>query len=186
MALRPRTRILCAPLVAAALGAAACGSGSSSTAKPTAHPSSSTGTTPTPTAPFTPPSTTATPSGPAYSVQVAVTGTDSVQGSFSQSVAACAPATNLAGTVQGQRVGLQMPGASPVGQPLPLSPGDIVVIVGGHSWGVASAANAPRASSGTLQRNADGSGSATFQNLALQGNLSQQPQESGTITWTCG
>lgn len=184
MALRPRPPILW-PVVAVALGAVACGPGSSPTATPRHSPAG--GATPTPAAPFTPPpSSSAAPSGPAYAVQVALSGTDTVQGTFSQPVAQCSPPTNLAGTVQGQQVGLQMPGASPVGQSLPLSPGDIVVVVGAHNWGVASASNAPHASSGTLQRNSDGGGSAAFQNLALQGNLSQQPQESGTVIWTCG
>lgn len=186
MPLRPRTPILPASLLALGLFVTACGSGSSSTASPHGHPSpAGGGATPTPSAPFTPPVTTPTPSGPAYSVQVTLTGTDAVQGTFTQPVSQCTPPTNLAGTVQAQHVELQIPSASPTGQSLPLSPGDIVVLVGSHSWGVFSASNAPHGSSGTLQRNSDGSGSTAFQNLALQGNLAQQPQESGSITWTC-
>ncbi len=134
--------------------------------------------------PFTPPPS-ATPSGPAYSVQVALTGTDSVQGTFTQGVGQCQAAGSLSGTVSGQQVTLLMPGSNVSGQAVTLSPGDLQVTVGGHVWGVASAANAPHATSGTLQRNTNGSGSAQFQNLALQGNSAQQPQESGTITWTC-
>jgi hypothetical protein len=124
-------------------------------------------------------------------VQVSLSGTDTVQGSFTQAIAGatsahCPVPNDLAGTVSPQHVELQLPSTtSGIGQPQPLSPGDIQLTVDGHTWGVASASNAPHATTGTLQRNSDGSGSASFQNLALQSNSAQQPQESGSITWTC-
>lgn len=122
-------------------------------------------------------------------MQVTLTGTDTAQGSFTQAAqgsAHCPVPTDLAGDVSGSHVELQLPSAaSGIGQPQTLSPGDLQVIVGAHTWGVASASNAPHATVGTLQRNSDGSGSTAFQNLALQSNPSQQPQESGSFTWTC-
>ena len=166
---------------------AACGSSSTSPAAATPTPSPS----PTPTPPFTPPATTPTPaptpSGPAYTVQVSLTGSDAVSGSFSEPVAQCAPPSDLSGTVASHLVELQIHvGGAASGQPQGLSPGDIDVVVDSDTWGVASSANAPHGSSGSLQRNADGSGTASFQNLALQSNSAKQPQESGSITWTCG
>lgn len=117
---------------------------------------------------------------------MALTGTDTVNGGFTQSISSCSPPSDLTGTVQGQSVDVKMPASAPIGTPQQLSPGDVTLTVGSHVWGVASASNAPHATSGTLQRNTDGGGSAAFQNLALQSNPAQVPQESGTITWTCG
>lgn len=192
MASRHRTWLLCTCAGAIGIAVTACGSSSSPTPSHNSTPAAS--ATPSPTGPFNPPGgTTPTPAAApngTYSVQVSITGTDSVQGSFSQAIVAgsahCPVPTDLAGTASGQHLEVQMPAAtSGIGQPQQLSPGDLQVIVGPHVWGVASASNAPHATSGTLQRNSDGSGSAAFQNLGLQTNPSQQPQESGSITWTC-
>lgn len=194
MASRHRTSLLCISAGVFAVAAAACGS-TPSTPSPTPSRTGSQHATATPNGnpPFTPPpgGTTPTP-GPAngtYSVQISLTGTDALQGSFAQPVAGgvrCPVPSDLAGTVSGQHVDVQMPNAARgIGQPQQLSPGDLQVIVGGNTWGVASASNAPHATTGTLQRNSDGGGSTLFQNLALQSNPSQQPQESGTITWSC-
>ncbi|HEX6538636.1 MAG TPA: hypothetical protein VF155_05605 [Candidatus Dormibacteraeota bacterium] len=173
-----------------ACGAVACGSGTSSspTARATAPPG---GATPTASPPFgtstTTSHTTANPNG-TYTVTVSLTGTDLAQGSFTQPVDAggshCQPPNQLSGTVGGQHVQAQFAGA-PSATPQTLSPGDLLLTVGSHTWGVASASNAPHGTSGTLQRSSDGSGSAQFQNLALETNFGQQPQESGSITWTC-
>jgi hypothetical protein len=184
--------LLRAGALLSALGAVACGSGTSST--PTAHATASAGgTTPTASPPFGTSTTThatagANPNG-TYSVTVSLTGTDAAQGSFTQPVDAsasshCAPPNQLGGSVGAQHVQIQFAGAPPSGAQA-LSPGDLLLTVGSHTWGVASASNAPQGTSGTVQRNSDGSGSAQFQNLALQTNFSQQPQESGSITWTC-
>ena len=121
---------------------------------------------------------------------VAVSGTDNVQGSFTQAVDAgagthCSPPGQLSGTVSGTNITLQLTGAPPPVTVPVLSPGDLLLTLGTHTWGVASAANAPHGTAGSLQRNADGSGTAQFQNLALQSNFGQQPQESGSVTWTC-
>lgn len=121
-------------------------------------------------------------------MQVSIAGTEAVQGSFTQAVAGsarCPVPTDLTGTISGQHLDVQMPGTAGIGQARQLSPGDLQVRVGGDTWGVASASNAPHATTGTLQRNSDGSGSAVFQNLALESNPAQQPQESGSVTWTC-
>lgn len=189
MAVPARAAFLALPFAALALSVGACGSGSS-TPRASIQRSSTASSSPSPLAPFTPPATNPTPtgaaSGPAYHVQLTLSGTDAVQGTFSQSVSSCSPPTDLAGTAQDVPVHLTMPGSAPVGQAQPLSPGDIQLTIGSHVWGVASASNAPHATSGMLQRNSDGGGSASFQNLALQSTPSQQPQESGTITWTCG
>ena len=174
-----------------ALGAVACGSGSSSTptARSTAQPG---GPTPTASPPFSTTSTsthtTANANG-TYTVNVSLTGTDLAQGSFTQPVdpsasSHCQPPNQLGGTVGGQHIQAQFTGA-PSGTPQVLSPGDLLLTVGTHTWGVASASNAPHGTTGTVQRNSDGSGNAQFQNLALQTNFAQQPQESGSITWTC-
>lgn len=190
MALRPLL-VLRAGALLSALGAAACGSGTSPTSTPhaTARPG---GSSPTASPPFSTTSTTthttANPNG-TYNVTVSLTGTDLVQGTFTQPVdpgasSHCQPPNQLGGGVGGQQVQAQFPGA-PSGTPQALSPGDLLVTIGSHTWGVASAANAPHGTSGTLQRNTDGGGSAQFQNLALQTNFAQQPQESGSITWTC-
>ncbi|MBV8527416.1 MAG: hypothetical protein JOZ75_03790 [Candidatus Dormibacteraeota bacterium] len=191
MALRLRP-LLRATALLSALVAVACGSGGSST--PTAHSTARPGgTTPTASPPFSTTSTsttthtTANPNG-TYNVTVSLTGTDLAQGSFAQPVdpggSRCQPPSQLSGSVGGQHVQAQFAGA-PSATPQTLSPGDLLLTVGTHTWGVASAANAPHGTSGTLQRNSDGSGSAQFQNLALQTNFAQQPQESGSITWTC-
>ena len=173
------------------LGAVACGSGTSSTptARATASPG---GTTPTASPPFgtttTTTHTTANANG-TYTVTVSLTGTDLAQGNFTQPVDAgasrhCQPPNQLSGSAGGQHVQAQFVG-TPSGTPQTLSPGDLLLTIGSHTWGVASASNAPHGTTGTVQRNADGSGSAQFQNLALQTNFGQQPQESGSITWTC-
>lgn len=174
-----------------ALGAVACGSGASSTptARATTRPS---GTTPTASAPFSTTSTTTHTTGNVngtYNVTVSLTGTDLAQGSFTQPVdpgasTHCQPPNQINGSAGGQHVQAQFTG-TPSGTPQALSPGDLLLTVGSHTWGVASASNAPHGTSGTVQRNSDGSGSAQFQNLALQTNFAQQPQESGSITWTC-
>ena len=193
MAVRLRP-LLSAGALLSALGAAACGSGTSSTPTPhaTAKPG---GTTPTASPPFSTTSTTSTsthttgnPNG-TYNVTVSLTGTDLAQGAFTQPAdpgasSHCPPPNQLSGSVGGQHVQAQFTGAAS-GTPQTLSPGDLLLTVGSHTWGVASASNAPHGTSGTLQRNSDGSGSAQFQNLALQTNFAQQPQESGSITWTC-
>ena len=174
-----------------ALGAVACGSAASST--PTAHSTARPGgTTPTASPPFSTTSTTTHTTGNAngtYSVTVSLTGTDLAQGIFTQAVdpgasSHCQPPNQLSGSVGGQHVQAQFTGA-PSGTPQALSPGDLLLTVGSHTWGVASASNAPHGTSGTVQRNSDGSGSAQFQNLALETNFAQQPQEGGSITWTC-
>lgn len=190
MALRLRA-FLRAGVLLAALGVAACGSGTSSTptAQPTARPG---GTTPTVSPPFSTTSTATHTTGNAngtYDVTVSLTGTDLAQGSFTQPVdpsasSHCQPPNELSGSVGGQHVQAQFVG-TPTGTPQVLSPGDLLLTVGSHTWGVASASNAPHGTSGTVQRNSDGSGSAQFQNLALQTNFAQQPQESGSVTWTC-
>ena len=173
------------------LGAVACGSGTSSTPTPhaTARPS---GTAPTASPPFSTTSTTTHTTGNVngtYNVTVSLTGTDPGQGNFTQPVdpaatSHCQPPNQLSGSAGGQHVQAQFVG-TPSGTPQTLSPGDLLLTIGSHTWGVASASNAPQGTSGTVQRNADGSGSAQFQNLALQTNFGQQPQESGSITWTC-
>lgn len=193
-------RVLRAGALLSALGAVACGSGSSSTptAHTTARPGGTTthttaqpgGTTPTPSATLSTTSTTTQTTGNGtYNVTVSLTGTDQVQGAFTQAVdpgasSHCQPPNQLSGSVGGQHVQAQFAG-TPSATPQGLSPGDLLLTVGTHTWGVASASNAPHGTSGTLQRNSDGSGSAQFQNLALQTNFAQQPQESGSITWTC-
>lgn len=183
--------VLRAAALLSALGAVACGSGNSST--PTAHSTARPGgTTPTASPPFGTTSTTTHTTGNAsgtYSVTVSLTGTDLVQGTFTQPVdpgasTHCQPPNQLSGSPGGQHVQAQFTG-TPSGTPQALSPGDILLTIGSHTWGVASASNAPHGTSGTLQRNSDGSGSLQFQNLALQTNFAQQPQESGSITWTC-
>ena len=131
-----------------------------------------------------------TPNNGTYSVQVSLTGSDPVQGTFTQTLTAgsahCPVPSDLAGTINGTHVEVQMPiTGSANGQSRPLSPGDLQVNVGSDMWDVASASNAPHGTSGTLQRNADGSGSTSLQTLALQSDPSRQPQESGSITWTC-
>lgn len=124
---------------------------------------------------------------PTYTAHVAVSGQDSVAGAFNATaVSACGPPNDLSGTVAGHHVDLQMSSAGPAGQQVQLSPGDIVLVIDSDNWGVGSGANAPQGTTGTLQRNDDGSGALTFQNLYLQSNPSQVPQESGSITWTCG
>jgi hypothetical protein len=147
---------------------------------------------PTASAPFTPggsPSATSggSPDG-TYSVTVSLTGGDTVQGSFTQAVPAggghCSSPGQLSGSISSQQVTLQMAASGASGSQ-PLSPGDLLLTVGSHTWGVASASNAPHGTTGSLQRNSDGSGAAQFQNLALQSNVAQQPQESGSVTWTC-
>ena len=183
--------VLRAAALLSALGAVACGSGASSTptARATTRPS---GTTPTASAPFSTTSTTTHTTGNAngtYSVTVSLTGTDLAQGSFTQPVdpgasTHCQPPNQISGSAGGQHVQAQFTG-TPSGTAQALSPGDLLLTVGSHTWGVASASNAPHGTSGTVQRNSDGSGSAQFQNLALQTNFAQQPQESGNITWTC-
>lgn len=183
--------LLRAGALLSALGAVACGSGNSSTptAHSTAHPA---GGTPTASPPFststnTTTQSTANPNG-TYNVTVSLTGSDPAQGSFTQPVdpgaGRCQPPNQLSGNAGGQHLQAQFAGP-PSATPQTLSPGDLLLTVGSHTWGVASASNAPHGTSGTLQRNSDGSGSAQFQNLALQTNFAQQPQESGTITWTC-
>ena len=190
MALRPLP-LLRAGALLSALGAVACGSGTSST--PTAHSTARPGRpAPTASAPASTTSTTTHTTGNAngtYNVTVSLTGTDPAQGSFTQPVdpgasSHCQPPNELSGTVSGPHVQAQFVG-TPSGTPQALSPGDLLLTVGNHTWGVASASNAPHGTTGTVQRNADGSGSAQFQNLALQTNFAQQPQESGSITWTC-
>ena len=173
-----------------AFGAVACGSGTSPT--PTAHSTGRPdGATPTASAPFTTSSTTHTTGNAngTYNVTVSLTGTDLAQGTFTQpvdpgAISHCQPPNQLSGSVGGQHVQAQFVGSAS-GTPQALSPGDLLLTVGSHTWGVASASNAPHGTSGTLQRNSDGSGSAQFQNLALQTSFGQQPQESGSITWTC-
>lgn len=181
--------LLRAGALLSALGAVACGSGNSST--PTVHATTPPGgATPTASPPFSTTTTTHTTANAngTYSVTVSLTGTDLAQGSFTQPVDAggsrCQPPNQLSGNVGGQHLQAQFAG-SPSASPQALSPGDLLLTIGSHTWGVASASNAPHGTSGTLQRNADGSGSAQFQNLALQTNFAQQPQESGSITWTC-
>ena len=174
-----------------ALAAVACGSGTKRT--PTAHSTARPGgPAPTATAPFSTTSTTTHTTANAngtYTVTVSLTGTDVAQGSFTQLVdpgasSRCQPPNQLSGSVGGQHVQAQFVG-TPSGAPQALSPGDLLLTVGSHTWGVASASNAPHGTSGAVQRNSDGSGSAQFQNLALETNFAQQPQESGSITWTC-
>ena len=186
-------RVSTVSLVAGAC-AVACGSSTqSATQTPTPATNSST-----PSEPFSPPSgTTSTPtpgasSNGTYTVQVALTGGDAVQGTFTETLSASASSTahcpvpsDLSGSVGSRHVELQMTISSGPSTQQTLSPGDIQLIVDGDTWGVASASNAPHGSSGSLQRNADGSGSASFQNLALQSDPSHQPQESGSINWTC-
>ena len=175
---------------------ASCGSCGAASSTPPVTPTVATTATPTPIfgSPSASTSASATPgpNGGVYTVQVSATGSDAVEGAFTATLAAgsaahCPAPNDLSGTIAGTRIELQMPQGSPVnGQPQQLSPGDIQFTVGNNVWGVASAANAPHPSSGTLQRNSDGSGSASFQNLALQSDPSRQPQESGSVTWTCG
>ena len=179
-----------AAAVAVSFGAVACGPTPSPTPSAQAHTATPGPTaTPTPSAPFTPPGTpTPVVTNGTYSVTVAVSGTDNVQGSFTQAVGAsahCSPPGQLSGTVSGQNITLQLSGAPPPVSVPVLSPGDMLLTLGTHTWGVASAANAPHGTTGSLQRDADGSGNAQFQNLALQSNFAQQPQESGSVTWTC-
>ena len=176
--------------LAAACCAVACGSNSTSSSS-TPTPSNSS----TPSAPFSPPvNPTATPAAAAspngtYTVQVSLSGGDAVSGTFTEPVpsssAHCAIPSDLSGTVGSRHVELQMSSASGPSSQQTLSPGDIQVVVDSDTWGVASASNAPHGSSGSLVRNADGSGSTAFQNLALQSDTAHQPQESGSITWTC-
>ena len=132
--------------------------------------------------------------GGVYTVHVTANGSDAVDGSFTETLQLSSQATSqrcpvpsdLSGSIAGTRVELQMSQSSTgSGQPQQLSPGDIQFIVAADTWGVASAANAPHPSGGMLQRNGDGSGSLSFQNLALESNPSHQPQESGSIIWTC-
>ena len=115
-----------------------------------------------------------------------------MQGTFTEaltlpasSTAHCPIPSDLSGTVASRHVELQMSITSTPSTQQTLSPGDIQVVVDADTWGVASSSNAPHGSTGSLQRNADGSGSTAFQNLALQSDSSHQPQESGSITWTC-
>ena len=188
MAARP-LHFLPAAVLLFSVGAVACGSNSSPTA--TSHTTTSSGATTAAPPPFTPgggPTPTSGGVNGTYSVNVSVTGTDTVQGSFTQAVPGpggkCPPPNQLSGSVSGQQITLQMP-QSGSSAPQALSPGDVLLTIGSRTWGVASASNAPHGTSGMLQRNTDGSGSVQFQNLALQSNFAQQPQESGSVTWTC-
>ncbi|MFN2581762.1 MAG: hypothetical protein ABR498_03365 [Candidatus Dormibacteria bacterium] len=175
---------------------ASCGScGASSTARVTPAPTTTVATSPTGVL-NTPPAATsgqgATGANGTYTVNVSVNGTDNVQGSFiepltlSNSSAHCPVPSDITGDVSGKHIELQMPmNGAPTGQSQALSPGDLQLIIGSNTWGVASASNAPHGTSGTLKRNADGSGAADFQGLSLQSNPAQQPQESGAVTWSC-
>lgn len=114
-----------------------------------------------------------------------MTGTIGVNGAYRVASSSCPPPSELSGSVGDEHVDLRIhvPGAT--GGPRQLSPGDIDVVLNDGTWSVGSSSNAPHGTSGTLQSSANGSGSVSVQNLYLQSNPSTQPQESGSITWSC-
>jgi hypothetical protein len=125
-----------------------------------------------------------------FSVRVALTGKDAVSGSFiaraalAPGVSGCVSPSELTGNVGGHHVDLQINTSGGVNQQASLSPGDVNLIIDSDIWGVGSSANAPQGTSGTLQRSIT-HGALAFQDLYLQSNPAQVPQESGSITWTC-
>jgi hypothetical protein len=127
------------------------------------------------------------PSGPAYSFAVSLSGADAVQGSAGAPAAGgCGTPTGFSATVGGAQVRFEINNRSaPAGQPVQLSPGDIVVQVGADVWNVGSSSNAPHGTTGTLVHDTDGSGAATFMDLYLAADPMRTPQESGSIRWTC-
>jgi len=144
-----------------------------------------------PTIASTPTGVGVTPGSPSYTVTVALTGKDQLGGTFAAhpggnpSSNGCAVVSELSGTLGANRIDLQINTSAPAGQPAVLSPGDLNLIIDADNWGVGSSANAPQGTTGTLERRPDGSGSLTFANLYLQSNPAQEPQESGTVRWTC-
>ena len=123
-------------------------------------------------------------------MQFSITGTDTLQGTFVEkakpSPMHCAPLQTVGDTVDGKLVYLDFAMAPPpTGQPIPVKPGFLVLLVGNHAWAPYTTLLAPMTATGTIQINFDGSGSVTFQNLALETDRSTQPMESGSFTWNC-
>ena len=122
-----------------------------------------------------------------YMVQTSLTGTDVVSGSFTAAASGgCVAPNDVRGTVGGHSVDLHISAmvAQP-GQAQGLSPGDITVTFDADTWSVGSAANSPKPSSGSLQVNADASGTVTFQNLYLSSSAGSMSLEGGQFSWTC-
>ena len=177
--------------VAAGLFAAGCGGGggaptpAGSASTSTTSSTSTTATTETTTLPA---SATTTAGGVAYIVQASLSGSDSVQGSFtSHNAGACGAPEHLTGIIGAHSISVLTPvgqGAT-AGQAVSLTPGDVTVQVDSDTWVVGSSSNAPQGSSGQFEYMSNGSGTLTFQNLALSSNPARQPQESGSFQWTC-
>ena len=126
-----------------------------------------------------------------YTVHVSVSGRDSVAGSFVLSPvvaggsATCLVPNDLSGSVGRHHVDVLIKSGvvGPTSQPL--SPGAVELTIDSDTWTVGSSANTPTGTTGTLQRDPNGGGDLEFQNLALRGSPSSQPQESGSVTWSC-
>jgi hypothetical protein len=127
------------------------------------------------------------PAAPAYSFTLRLSGADPIEGNARTPAAGgCGTPSGFATTIAGTQVRFQINNRdAPAGQPVQLSPGDIVVQVGSDVWNVGSSSNAPHGTEGTLVHNADGSGAATFTDLYLAADPMRTPQESGSVSWTC-
>jgi hypothetical protein len=142
---------------------------------------------------FTPAAaTSASPSGAGgaqYTLQVDLNGLDAVQGSAIVPAAnGCVQPTRIAATFGAHLVSLQINVKPQSGPPAPLtlSPGDLTVTIDNDAWSVASSANAPQGTQGTITFTGAASADVSVQHL-FDGQSPRGPSsdEGGTISWSC-
>jgi len=139
---------------------------------------------------LSPPSTSASASstGAMYTMVVNLRGVDTVQGTATVTAQdGCVQPKTIGASYGPHQVTLVLNVTpAPNSPPVSLSPGDAILTVDTNTWTVASAANAPQPTTGTVSATGASSGTLSVQHMFAQSTpVGPSSDEGGTITWSC-